>query len=126
MCYVVRSGGTMAEILKRFKSTCPEQPNVEWDRALEIALQAQQVASDNMDTLNGIYNLFLLLNGLLLGLLALPVWLRRTPALAIVFRGIGPLQQQVAAQVTVLGNRIAANEALYQAASVALRLRKAA
>jgi len=120
VCRVVRSGKSKAQIDKRYAVICAGERDD--SRAVEDALaQAQALALSNSDALQSAYELFLLINGLLLGLLALPSLLRRAPLLVIAFRGVARAQTSAAAQVTVIGRQIAANDSFYTNVTVLLR-----
>lgn len=119
-CKAIAGGATRAEIDERIEKTCPDgsrRPRV--DESLAAAAQA--IALQNMTVMNETYQLFFTINAVLLALLALPALLRRTPGLIVIFRAAAVAQRSVAAQVTVIGRQIAANESLYTQATIALR-----
>lgn len=110
----------MADIQRRIELTCPDEIKRQPDFR-SIAEQAQAVAQENIKVLNDSYALFFTINAVLLALLALPAIIRRTPGLFVIFRGLQRVQSSVAAQVTVIGRQVAANESLYQQATLILR-----
>ena len=120
-CRALSQGVKPEEIDQRIEKTCPDTRRRPDNAAAEALAMAVAVSQGNIAELNSAYNLFLLLNGILLALLALPLIVRRSPGLFVIFRGISRVQSSVAAQVTVLGRQIAANEALYSKAIIALR-----
>jgi len=120
-CTALSQGVKEAEIEGAIKLKCdPDRDNrrIRDTAVLELAVSVSQA---NLVELNSMYNQFLLINGIMLALLALPSLIRRTPGLILVFARVARAQSSVAAQVTVIGRTIAANESLYTAASVALR-----
>ena len=120
-CAALEDGETEGEIEAAIKVKCDPDRKGRQIRDTAVLEMAVAVAEANIVQLNEAYNLFLLVNGLLLGLLALPALLRRSPGLIVAFRAVARAQSSVAAQVTVIGRTVAANESLYTAASVALR-----
>lgn len=120
-CKALADGVSETEIEAKIELKCDPDRKARRDGSLAMAQQALAVAQGNIDVLNDSYNLFLTLNAVLLALLALPAIIRRSPGLFVIFRGIARVQTSVAAQVTVIGRQVAANEALYQNAVIALR-----
>jgi len=119
-CKARRDGVSEQEIEAQIEAKCPDK-RIRQPKALEIAQQAVAVAEGNMTVLNDAYQLFFTINAVLLALLALPALLRRTPGLIVIFRAAAVAQRSVAAQVTVIGRQVAANESLYSNAVIALR-----
>lgn len=124
-CRAIQQGVERAEIDRRMSLICPDDARRPERDLAALAAQAAAVAQGNIDELNGIYNQFLLINGLLLGLFAL------ITALSPLGRVIRPVLTAVSrtevARTALLGfatriqGRVAANESLYQNAVIALR-----
>lgn len=124
-CHAIENGVTEEEIEARIEFKCDRDRKKKSDSAVAVAQMAVEVSQGNLDTFGALYNLFLLINGLILGLAAVQKWLRplvkRIPTLYLALRGITGLESTVQAQVIALQSRVAANEQLYQAATILLR-----
>lgn len=119
-CKALSQGETRAEIQRQLELKCPDPETRQPDNR-QILEQAQALSISNLTVLNDTYQLFFTVNAVMLALLALPAIIRRSPGLFVIFRGLARLQSSVAAQVTVIGRQVAANESFYTTVTVALR-----
>jgi hypothetical protein len=115
-CYAVKAGASKAEIDRRFDVVCGDEGRGRPDSAAEaIAVAIAQLEATNLILLDE-WRAFLVVNGILLGLIALLTVLRVVGPLRLV---AGPLrvaarvsQTQVAQLITINIRGRAANEAV--------------
>ena len=126
MCYAVRGGASQADILRRFRTICGDQGREDRPQVAEeaIALAMEALQANNQVLLDE-WRAFLVVNGILLGLIALLGVIRLAGPLRIIatpLRTAARLSQvQVAHLITVNITRRAANDAVFEVLRQSLR-----
>ena len=126
MCYAVKNGATQADILRRFRAHCGDQAREERadTAAQEIALAMEALQGNNAVLLDA-YNQFLIVNGVLLGVIALLGVIRLAGPLRIIATPLRlaarVAQTSVARQLTINIVRRAENDAVFNQLNQALR-----
>jgi len=119
MCRVVRSGGTKAEIERRYAVVCRGQEDRRTPAEEAIAL-AQAAILGNNAALTDAFTIFVVINGIL-GVIALLTRFVPSPPLKAVALGIGLVRTNITTVMTTINRQKAANDALYQNLSNVLR-----
>lgn len=126
MCYAVKAGSSEAEILRRFKLTCGDEQR---DRRTNTAEEAMAAAAEQLQATNALllqeWQAFLLVNGLLLGVIALLGVIRLAGPLRLIAQPLRTAARVAQTQVaTILTRNVAgraANDAVFEQLVVALR-----
>jgi hypothetical protein len=125
MCYAVRGGSSEAEIVARFRRVCDDEGRSRPDRVAEAAAVAVQALELTNATLLDEWRAFLVVNGVLLGVIALLGVIQIAGPLRLVAQplrlGARVAQTQVAQLITLNITRRAANDAAMEVVREALR-----
>jgi hypothetical protein len=125
MCYAFKNGASEAEMLRRFRVTCKGETKERANQAEEAIALAMENVQLNTAQLLDEWKAFLIVNGILLGLIALLGVIQLAGPLRLVAlplrAGARVAQVQVAQMITRNIIQRAANDAVFDKLAIALK-----